>query len=242
MGLVPERRTGPELMDMPPSYYTVEEHEGTLADIRLVNRCLGDVRAIRRRLEAMAAWDAGARWTVLDVATGAADLPHGIAEWARKCGARIRITAVDVNPHAVRFARRTKAGGDPAIRFAVADGLDLPFRDKSFDFVLCSKTLHHFTEPDARRLIRGMARVARRGYIVLDLRRSWVAYLLIYVLTRIFTANRLSRFDGPMSVLKSFTPAELASLASGTGTGNFTVSREPLWHMMLSGNSGGTGV
>ncbi len=233
MPLVPDRRSGPELLDLSPESYTFEEHDGSLRELRVVNRCLGDVRVILKHLAAIAAGRNGGKLTVLDVGTGSADIPAAIAGWARKTGIEVVITAVDVNPQAIRIARNL-IGDDPAIRFAVADGLDLPFRENSFDLVLCSKTLHHFTAEEAIRLIQGISRIARQGYIVMDLRRSWVAYVLIVALTRLFSRNRITRFDGPLSVLRAFTPGELASLASCAGASDFKVSREPFWRMAIS--------
>ena len=99
----------------------------------------------------------------------------------------------------------------------MADGFSLPFEDGSFDIVLCSKTLHHFSEEDTVRLLKEIDRVAAIGYIIMDLRRSWVAWLLISMLTRIFSRNRLTRHDGPMSVLRSYTVAELDALADRAG-------------------------
>ena len=68
-----------------------------------------------------------------------------------------------------------------------------------------------------------------------DLRRSWIAYILIFLVTRLFSRNRLTRSDGPLSVLKSFTPEELASLAARNGTSVFRVSKEPFWLIVLDG-------
>ncbi len=232
MPFVPERRTGPELLDLSPESYTFDEHEGSLRELRLVNRCLGDVRVLLKHLATFAAGRGRDKLTVLDVGTGSADIPAAIAGWARKAGIEVSITAVDVNPQAVRIAR-SAIGEDPMIKFAAADGLDLPFRDNSFDLVLCSKTLHHFTAKDAVRLIQGISRIARQGYIIMDLRRSWVAYLLIFALTRLFSRNRITRFDGPLSVLRAFTPRELASLASRAGASDFTISREPFCRMAI---------
>jgi SAM-dependent methyltransferase len=48
-----------------------------------------------------------------------------------------------------------------------ADGEHLPFADESFDLVYCVATLHHAL--DLRRMVREMARVARRGGIVAGL-------------------------------------------------------------------------
>lgn len=45
-----------------------------------------------------------------------------------------------------------------------ADGENLPFADRSFDLVYCVASLHHAL--DARKMVKEMARVARRGGIV----------------------------------------------------------------------------
>ncbi len=230
----PERRIGPELLDLPPESYTPDELDGSLADIRVVNRHLGDVRAILKHFSRLTAGIALDRLNILDIATGSADIPVAIAAWARKKGLPITVTGIDINPQTIHIASEiTRAY--PEINLAVADGLDLPFPDKSFDFVLCSKTLHHFTEEQAVQLIKGVSRVARRGYLLMDLRRSWIAYLLIYLLTRLFTKNRLTRSDGPLSVLRSFTPDELRSIASQAGASDFTLFTEPFWLMVLTG-------
>jgi 2-polyprenyl-3-methyl-5-hydroxy-6-metoxy-1,4-benzoquinol methylase len=234
MLLVPERRIIPELQDLPPESFLQEELEGNLRDLTLVNNYLGNGRAVVKHLAALAAETAEEGFTVLDVATGSADIPIAIAKWARQAGIRVRITAVDLDPLPINIASK-KTEHYPEITLAVADGFDLPFAKESFDYVLCSKTVHHFADEKALRMIKEFSRVARRGYIIVDLRRSWVAYFLIYLLTRLFSGNRLTRSDGPLSVLKSFTPGELAALASRSGTPVFKVSREPFWLLVLEG-------
>jgi SAM-dependent methyltransferase len=232
MLFIPEKRTSPEILDLPSKAYALEELEGSLADIRVVNRYLGDRRALLKHLSARAAGREA--FSVLDIATGSADLPVAIADWARRAGVRATITAVDNNEQTIEVARRQIAGY-PEITLQVADGLQLPFPDHSFDFVLCSKTAHHLSEEAALQLMKEILRVARRGYLVMDLRRSWIACALIYLLTRLFTRNRMTRYDGPLSVLKSFTPGELAMLASSAGASHFTVCREPFWLLVLAG-------
>jgi len=234
MPFLPARRTGPELLDLPSEAYTPEELEGSLADIRAVNRYLGDVHAVIKHISVMAIPCPPEGLTLLDIATGSADLPVAIADWARRNRLSVAITCIDINSQTVSIARKNTEAY-PEINVLVADGLELPFPEKSFDMVLCSKTLHHFTEEEVRRLIRGVMRVARRGYILMDLRRSRIACVLIYILTRLFTRNRLTRHDGPLSVLRSYTPPELASLALAAGASGFTISKEPFWLMVLTG-------
>ncbi|MBU5614677.1 methyltransferase domain-containing protein [Geomonas azotofigens] len=232
MSFIPRKRTTLEFLDLPPEVCTLEELEGSLSDLRTVNRYLGDTRALLKYLSRKVR---GQRHiSVLDVATGSADLPVAIVEWARKNAIGIKVTGIDLNSRTIDIARGYTVAY-PEIKLLVADALQLPFPDHSFDVVLCSKTLHHLKEPEAVRAMQEMLRVARRGFIVMDLRRSWIAYALIYLLTRIFTRNRMTRYDGPLSVLKAFTAGELREWAAKAGATSVEVHREPFWLLVLSG-------
>ena len=69
---------------------------------------------------------------------------------------------------------------------ALADGFSLPFADGSFDIVVCNKALHHFSDEDSVKVLQEIGRVAAIGYVVMDLRRSWVAWALISLITRLY--------------------------------------------------------
>jgi SAM-dependent methyltransferase len=238
MPFIPQRRHSPELLDLPGHSHAPHELAGCLADIRKVNRYLGGATSalahFSEMVEGMGDIIPGRVLSVLDVGAGSADIPIALAEWARERGINIKITAVDINPEVAGFAKRY-AKGYPEINFAVADGLKLPFPSGSFDLAFCSMTLHHLNEEDSKAVIRNMAQVAREGYAVCDLRRSYVAYALIYILTRFLTKNRLTRYDGPLSVLRSYTDIELAALAKGAGLEGFRVVKHPFWRMALVG-------
>ncbi len=65
-------------------------------------------------------------------------------------------------------ADSTERAGGEAVQidsrpFVVADGMALPFKDKSFDYVITSHTLEHV--PDPRKFVSELMRVARAGYI-----------------------------------------------------------------------------
>ncbi len=227
------------MIDLPIEQFSRSEFAGSLADIRKVNRFLGDYRAVLKHFSALIPADAGSPIgpiRVLDVATGSADIPVAMVTWARKRKIRVVVTAVDNNPVAVREATALTQGY-PEITVALGDAFALPFEDGSFDIVLCNKALHHFSEDDTVRLLREIDRVAAIGSIVTDLRRSWVAWVLISLLTRIFTRNKLTRHDGPLSVLRSYTRPELEALAEQAGLAG-RVRKEPFWLMVVSGRKG----
>jgi SAM-dependent methyltransferase len=237
MSFLPRRKRGLELIDLPNENYSLSEYAGNLADIRKVNHYLGDYHTTLRHFTSLVPADAGI-WArpikVLDVGTGSADIPAAIVEWARRQGIQVEVTAIDNNPMAVREAIAFTRSY-PEISVAVADGFSLPFEDGSFDIVMCANTLHHYGEEDAVRLLKEIHRVAAIGYIVKDLRRSWVAWSLITMLTRIFTKNRLTRHDGPLSVLRSFTVTEQEALAGRAGFVGHRVVKEPFWLVVISG-------
>jgi hypothetical protein len=59
--------------------------------------------------------------------------------------------------------------------------------------------------------------------VVLDIRRHWLAYWGFVAWSRAFTRNRLVRYDGPLSVLRGFTRAEMAALAAPIRSFSWTV-------------------
>lgn len=64
------------------------------------------------------------------------------------------------------FDNRQRAGGFAIVinrPFIIGDGCRLPFKDKAFDYLICSHLLEHLANPT--RLIKELMRVARAGYI-----------------------------------------------------------------------------
>lgn len=227
---VPARRSGPELLDLPKEQENDAEFEGGMADIRAVNSRLGGIRSVLMHLPPLAG--PGPDFSVLDISTGTADIPAAVERWAGKRGKRVFIAAMDFNPKVLKYASRSLRHS-PSVRLIAGNAFRPPFREKSFDIVICSLTLHHFTEAGAVEIIRKAQSLARKGIIIGDLRRSWTSYCLFKALSAIFMRNRFTMHDGPLSIMKSFTPEELTALASQAGLEHFKIYRHPFWRMTL---------
>lgn len=192
-----------------------------LRDIARVNRFLGGTRAVLGALDEIVALlpPAPRPITILDIATGSADIPRAIARSARRgrFGRRpVCITATDSHPKVLAVARR-QSKGYPEITVSHADMFALPFADHAFDIVLCSLAFHHFGPDGCVRALQEMERIAAAGFVVNDLVRDRIACGLIWALTRIVGANRLTRHDAPLSVLRAFTLPEYVQLTRTAG-------------------------
>jgi ubiquinone/menaquinone biosynthesis C-methylase UbiE len=213
---------------------------GNLRDLARVNRWLGGLRlssrAIDRLLAATAASGRASATSngpirLLDVGTGAADIPVGLLRNWRRAGRTpaLEIMATDRRPEIVAVDRATaNVERQPGLRLGVADGLDLPFEDATFDIVHASMVMHHLEPADGVRLLREMGRVARLGIIVNDLGRGWLPWIGAEVLFRLVTRNRYTRDDGPLSVRRAYLPAEATALAAEAGLRVIGEERLPL--------------
>jgi hypothetical protein len=84
------------------------------------------------------------------------------------------------------------------------------------------------------RCLRELARVSRRAVVVSDLERSLPNWLGALVLgATVWRGNRLTRHDGPLSVRRSFTAAELVELAERAGFTGARAYRHFPWRLIL---------
>jgi 2-polyprenyl-3-methyl-5-hydroxy-6-metoxy-1,4-benzoquinol methylase len=179
--------------------------------------------------------------TILDLATGSADIPEELCRWARSEGREIEIVATDISPEILEVARKriAKAGFANSINFLACSATDPPFPGKSFDVVTCSLAFHHLELGQAQDAMKEMARLSRQGFIINDIYRSQGAWFMAWFLARITSTNRLTHHDGPASVYRAFTPAEMQRMSRNVGL-CAQVFRHPLWRMAVvaSGKTG----
>jgi hypothetical protein len=200
-----QRCHDPELMD--DFGITGREVERALIEIGMVNRFLGGTRT---SLDGLAPFLRGRKDPVrlLDVGTGGADIPVAIVRWCRREDVPVRIVAIDLGGDACRFAGAI-ARSYPEIEICRADVFALPHRPRSFHLAHCSMFLHHFTQDEVARILRGLAGIVSEGIVVNDLRRHAVAYHSIRILTRLLSRSRLVRHDAPLSVRRGFQAEDL---------------------------------
>ena len=216
----PARIDTPELIDDQSQPYA--DFRASMIDVQRANRFLGGTSIVTR--QAMA-WLRTAKSdptfavrpvTFLDVATGSGDLPKAILDIAQRENVPVRIVGLDFSVPILRFAREeVRERSD--LRLIRGDAFRLPFADASMDYVLCSLAFHHFGFAGSVTVLREMERVARRGWLVNDLRRAWSAWLLFRAVSTLMGMNRLTRHDGPASILRAYSLSEYRSMPEALG-------------------------
>ena len=222
-----------ELEHLDKGDYTPEEYEGCIIELQRVNRWLGDTRAMRNSLLKDIAAAQLQSVSVLDVGAGSGELLRVIAEWAMETKRAARLVGLELNERSAReiVAGSTQYSQISSIR---GDAFRVPFRDRQFDYVICSLFTHHFRDLQVVNLLQEMARVARRKIFVIDLHRNVVAYTFYTTIAKLFLHNRLIREDGALSILRSFTPDEFRTLGDKARLKNVTVEEHFPSRLVLS--------
>lgn len=221
------RPAGTELLDDPAADPAAVRT--SLGNIARANRLFGGTAAVLFGMERLLA--AGAKCealTLLDVGTGAGDIPRAARAWGATRGIQVAGTGLERLRPAARLA------SDGGLPMTLGCATALPFRSASIDVVTLSQVLHHFEPEVAVRLLAEAARVARRGVVIADLLRSRAAAALFGVGARVLGFDRHTVEDGITSVGRGYAPEELESLCRLAGI-RATVTVRPGWRVVAWG-------
>ena len=210
--------------------YTAEEFDKWQREMSWINRTFGEVRALRNSLLSDIRANDKREISALELGAGSGRLMRKLHRWL--VGRRSFLVGTEIDAASVRSIHRASLNSE--VEALQCDGLYLPFIDRSFDYVFCSLLLHHLNDEDAVEMLREMKRVARERIFVIDLNRSPIAYYFFKAASCIFF-QRFTREDGALSILRSFTPGEMRSLAERAGLREIKVDRSAAYRLVLSG-------
>jgi hypothetical protein len=199
------------------------EVETSLQDLCRINRWFGGVATTRRLIERVASATGKKHFSVLEVASGFAEVPRIAGKQLERRGITLDVTCLD--------RVRSHLRGEKGKRAIVADALELPFHDCSFDLVSCSLFAHHL-EPAALSHFGSEAlRVSRCAILINDLVRHPVHLGLVYA-GFVLMRSYVSRVDGLASVRRAYVPDEMRTiLSSAVPDAKIEISRHFLFRM-----------
>lgn len=223
-----QRRLTPELMDAPD--VPRDELSLALRYLRWVNRRLGGTNALVRQLDRWSRrWPKDRPITLLDVATGSADIPLAAVRWARGRGFDLRVTAVDNHESTLELARE-HVKGEANITLEHVDALRLRerFAPGSFDYVHAALFLHHLSDIRALTVLASMGTLARAGVVWSDLVRSRLHRAAVTVAC--VGQPEIVKHDARVSFEAGFTRAEALDMARRCELMSPRYHHFPLWY------------
>ncbi|MHB1134130.1 MAG: class I SAM-dependent methyltransferase [Chloroflexota bacterium] len=210
----------------------IESPEAASAYLRMGD--LPHFRAIR--------WLA-ARQTADGVAGRALDVGCGPGKLALEMARRspaLTVVGIDLSMEMIQLAEENarQAGEAERVAFQTGSAEQIPFPDASFDVVVSTLSLHHWSDPVAA--LREIQRVTKPfgRYFVLDLRRdiAMLAWLGMNAAQRWLLPEPLHEMHEPMgSVLSAYTPGEADHLARSAGLIGYRINTGPFWLTIESG-------
>jgi len=217
-----------EIMDRPQPLSA--ELERDLLNLRRLNRWFGSHALIESFLRR---WiRTGDNFRIIDLATGSADLPRLVVNYARKVGAKVEVDALDKQAATLEIAKGLSRDY-PEISFFEANMLEWQPRHR-YDIVLCTLVLHHFSENEAVRVLQRCREISQKSVLVSDLRRGWFATIGVYLLTAVLFREPMIRYDARLSAARAFSFREMKELAWKAGWMNFghrrfRFARQAIW-------------
>ncbi|WP_166923187.1 methyltransferase domain-containing protein [Flavobacterium poyangense] len=167
--------------------------------------------------------DANKTITIADIGCGNGDMLRVLADYGLKNNIDFKLTGIDANTFTIDYAKilsRTY----PNIEYECVNILNEEFNELKYDIVLCTLTLHHFTNEEILYLIKTFNDNAEIGVVVNDLHRSKLAYRLFEIISSVFRLGTMSREDGLTSILKGFKKEELESFSKKLNLRNYNIN------------------
>ncbi len=206
------RRRSTEQEQMDDLSLSRDQIEPVLKDINTANSLLGGNRITLRALKRLMRTYPREKYEILDVGCGDGTLLREVALLCKNEKVMANLKGIDLNGDSTALARQRNRDMEH-ITFVQGDVFDLRSDKDRCDLILCTLTLHHFTETQIIRLISKFSELARIGVVINDLDRNRVAHGLFRVFSALFMRTEIARKDGLTSIKKGFRKRELKAFS-----------------------------
>jgi len=198
-----------------------ERNDAALKELKVINKYLGGISTTRTALKYFSnAENQGLK--ILDIGSGSSD--NLIA--ARRKYSKLQIISIDKNIRALSSSKNSLSKIN-------SNAFHLPFKNKSCDIIHTALFIHHFTEEQIQLLLKEFLRICKKGIIINDLQRSFLALWGIKILTFLFSKSEMVKNDAPLSVKRGFTKPELLKLFSSDSSSKIIIKKKWAFRWMV---------
>jgi len=173
---------------------------------------------------------------LVDLGCGSGDFLKYIAGWARRNDYKVQLTGVDVNTNVIDYLNEYCANY-PEITGIVANYDDYLKKNKEIDIVHCSLFCHHLSDEELLDLLIYFRQNLKCGFVINDLLRSRLAYYAAWLFPRLLNGTKLSKNDGPVSVLRAFKLNEFKQLLAKAACIKYTFKKGRAFRFLVVGKT-----
>lgn len=197
--------------------------EEALDKIARINQLLGGNQLTLQGIKSLIKnIDASRELTIVDVGCGNGDMLRYIAQFGKSNSFKFKLIGIDANAFTIKHAQNLSSNFD-SISYKCEDIFNDDFQNLKYDILLCTLTLHHFKDEEILNLMKVFYSNSKIGIVINDLHRSKVAYRLFQLICMIFGLNRMSKYDGLISILRGFKKEEIQSFSKQLGFKKYTL-------------------
>jgi 2-polyprenyl-3-methyl-5-hydroxy-6-metoxy-1,4-benzoquinol methylase len=201
-----------------------EELREALDQIARINQLLGGNKVILQGIKELLKQSHHAKTiSIADIGCGNGDMIRMLAKFGQKNKLTFQLTGIDANEFTINYAKKLSQEYSN-IEYKCLDIFSEDFKTIKFDIILCTLTLHHFTNEQILKIISIFSNNAEIGIIINDLHRSKTAYRLFELICFVFNLNSMSREDGLISILRGFRKKELVEFSKKLDLKNYTIN------------------
>jgi SAM-dependent methyltransferase len=223
----------PELMDGPdiPKNLLIKN----LQELDFINRVSGghsiSLNAIKKLVTVK-----DKIYHIADLGCGSGAAMKVMASWARLNGFKVKLTGIDKNIDAINYLNEYCKEYSEISGFA-GDYRNYFQTETPIDIIHCSLFCHHLKDAELDELLSYIKRFVKTGFVINDLVRNRIAYYGVRMITNLLNGSKLSKNDGPISVLRAFRRKELDILIQKAQIKNYSIKWKWAFRYLVIGNN-----
>ena len=215
------RNTQAELMDNPN--VNIDMLRLVFKDINKSNRFLGGNAITLANVCRLIKEFPRKQYTIVDMGCGDGEMLRELAVYFEDTEIEVVLVGLDLNENALTIARELSVEF-PEITFFKQDILALKPQDFYCDILLCTLTMHHFSNEQIPLFLSKFTELAKIGIVINDLQRSVLAYYLFKGFSAIFIKTKIAKHDGLISIRSGFKKKDLISFSKDLAHTNHSIN------------------